>query len=259
MTHIIALFNQAGGVGKSTMTMNLGYHLAKRGHRVLLVDMDPQGTLTDFMGLESAELENTVYNAIVEEEELPIHKDINDMDIAPANLVLSGAELSLVVADMRDFRLSNALKPVIENYDFTLIDCPPSLGILSYISLVAATHVLIPIETENKALKGTELLFNTLARVKKGVNPKAKRNHGPNPHLKVAGLIPTMHDARTAQHKRSLQSIQQLGGQLPILPTIPRAIAFADASEKDLPLALYNSSHPAIKTLEEITDHLEKL
>ena len=158
MSKVIAVFNQSGGVSKTTLTMNLGYHLAQSQQSVLLVDMDPQASLTTFMGLEPSELGKTVYEAILGEEPLPIHQNIHGIDMAPANINLSGAELELVVADMRDIRLKEALEPVIAQYQFILIDCPPSLGILSYISLVAATHVLIPIQTEYKALKGTELL-----------------------------------------------------------------------------------------------------
>ncbi len=170
MSRVIALFNQAGGVGKSTLTMNLGYHLALLKQRVLLVDMDPQASLTVFMGLEPSELDKSIYEAILIGEPLPIHQSIHNMDLAAANINLSGAELELVVADMRDVRLKEALKPLRKHYDFILVDCPPSLGILSYISLVAATHVLIPIQTQYKALKGTELLLNTIARVRSRAN-----------------------------------------------------------------------------------------
>lgn len=249
MGHIITLFNQAGGVGKSTMTMNIGYHLGQLKKKVLLVDMDPQGSLTLFMGLEGSDLDETVYNAIVEESPLPIHKDIHGIDLAPSNIDLSGAELALVTADMRDFKLKQAIDPIAEHYDFILIDCPPSLGILSYISLVAATHVLIPIQTHHKALRGTELLFKTLARVQRGANPK----------LKVAGIVPTMHDSRTAQGNRSLTSIKDMGDKIPVFETIPNAVALADASENKVPLALYNSSHPVVKILTKIAKQISKL
>jgi chromosome partitioning protein len=249
MTRIIAIFNQAGGVGKSTLTMNLGYHLAQLNRKVLIVDMDPQGSLTTFMGLEASELESTVYNAVVDGGALPISQNIHGMDLVPSNIDLSGAELVLVMVDLRDFRLKQALEPIENKYDFILIDCPPSLGILSYISLVAATHVLIPIQTHNKALRGTELLFQTLGRVQRGANR----------HLKIAGIIPTLYDGRTAQGNRSLDSIRQLGSQIPVYETIPVAIAFADASEKHLPLALYNPNHPTVKVLEKTAKRLDAL
>jgi len=250
VSRVISLFNQSGGVGKTTLTMNLGYHLAQLGHRVLLVDMDPQGSLTAFMGLEPSELDKTVYEAILLGELLPIHQSIHNMDLAAANINLSGAELELVVADMRDLRLKEALQPILKQYDFILVDCPPSLGILSYISLVASTHVLIPIQTQYKALKGTELLFNTIARVRNRANRK----------LQVAGVIPTMHDSRTVQDEMSLKSIQeQLSKIGAIYSTIPRSIAFADASQAHVPLAIYNSKHPAVRLLDEIALGLEIL
>jgi chromosome partitioning protein len=250
MAKIIALFNQSGGVSKTTLTMNLGYHLSQIKQKVLLVDLDPQASLTAFMGLEPSELETTVYESILLGQPLPIHENLNDMALVPANINLSGAELELVVADMREVRLKDALQPVLSEYDFILIDCPPSLGILSYISLVAATHVLIPIQTQYKALKGTELLLKTIARVRSR----------PNPHLKIAGIIPTLHDTRTIQGEMSLESIQQhLSSVGTIFPTIPRSVAFADASQEHLPLALYQRSHPAVKLLKQIAKNLKQL
>jgi len=250
MSRVIALFNQSGGVGKSTLTMNLGYHLAQRHQRVLLVDMDPQASLTAFMGLEPSELDKTVYEAILVGESMPIHQEIHNMDLVAANINLSGAELELVVADMRDVRLKEALKPLLKQYDFILVDCPPSLGILSYISLVASTHVLIPIQTQYKALKGTELLLQTIARVRSRANRK----------LQVAGVIPTMHDTRTVQDEMSLKSIQEQLSQIGVIySTIPRSIAFVDASQEHVPLALYNSKHPAVKLLDRIAKNLEVL
>ena len=250
MGKAIAIFNQAGGVSKSTLTMNLGYHLAQLKQKVLLIDMDPQASLTVFMGLEPADLNKTVYEAILIGEPLFIKSDIHGVDLAPANINLSGAELELVVADMRDVRLKDALAPIKEKYDFILIDCPPSLGILSYVSLVAATHVLIPIQTQYKALKGTELLLKTIARVR----TRANRT------LQIAGLIPTMHEARTVQGDLSLQTIQQQLASLgTIYSTIPRSVAFADAVQEHLPLALYNAKHPAVKLLNQIAKDLMKL
>lgn len=247
---IIALFNQSGGVSKTTLTMNLGYHLSLISQRVLLVDMDPQASLTAFMGLEPLDLEKTIYEAIVSGDSLPIQKNLHNMDLVPANINLSGAELELVVADMREIRLKEALKPIKKEYDFILLDCPPSLGILSYISLVSATHVLIPIQTQYKALKGTELLLKTIARVRERANRR----------LKIAGIIPTLHDTRTIQSEMSLKSIQQQLNPLGrIYKTIPRSVAFADSSQQHMPLALYQRSHPAVKILTQIAQDLIQL
>ncbi len=246
MTKIIALFNQSGGVAKTTLTMNLGFHLAEKKYRVLLVDLDPQGSLTTFMGLEPNELEQTIYNAIIFHESLPIHRDIHNMDLSPANIDLSGAELELVMADLRDFRLKQALEPVQSQYDFILIDCPPSLGLLSYISLVAATHVLIPIQAEYKALRGTELLFQTIQRVKKGANKK----------LKIAGFVPTMYNVRTIHSEKSLKAIKELAKLGEVFPPIPRTIVFADASQKQLPLAKYEPKHSVLSLMKQIANSL---
>lgn len=250
MTQIIALFNQSGGVSKTTLTMNLGYHLQLRKHRVLLIDMDPQGSLTLFMGLEPDELKETIYDAVVATKPLPIKSDIHGLDIVPANIKLSAAELELVTADMRDLRLVDALEPVKEKYDFILIDCPPSLGILSYVSLVAATHVLVPIQTQYKSFCGTELLLSTVARV------KARANRT----LKIAGFIPTMYAKSNSQDTRALGAISlQMVKFGTVFPTLPRTTAFADAAESHLPLACYQPKHPALTVLEKIVDGLEQL
>lgn len=249
MSKVIALFNQSGGVGKSTLTMNLGYHIAnaKQKQKVLLVDMDPQGSLTTFMGLDVMELAQTVYESIVQGEPLPIHSKIHDMDLVPANINLSAAEMELVVAEMREVRLKDALAPVLGNYDFILIDCPPSLGVLSYISLVAATHVLVPIECQFKAFCGTELLLSTVSRIRQRVNRR----------LKLAGFIPTRYDSRISQDTRTLQAIKdQLSSLGEVYPPVVRSTVFADASEKNVPVALYNRKHPALLGMKTIARRL---
>jgi chromosome partitioning protein len=250
VTPIIALFNQSGGVGKTTLTMNLGYHLAELGRKVLLVDMDPQSSLTTFMGLEPIELEQTIYNAIVHQEDMPILHDIYSMDLAPSNIRLSKAEMELSSAIMRELRLKQALEPLLGQYDCIMIDCPPSLGILSIMSLVAATHVLIPIQTEFKALKGTEMLLNTIMEVLSVANRK----------LKIGGIVPTMYDSRTSQGEQSLQSIQTQLSKVGIVhKSIPRATDFANASQSRKPLAIFNPKHPSIKLLQDISKKLDKL
>jgi chromosome partitioning protein len=250
VTAVITLFNQAGGVGKSTLTINIGYHLAELGCRVLLVDMDPQASLTIFMGLEPSDLDKTVYDALMNEEAMPIHHDIYGMALAPSNLNLCLAEQELVTADMRDTRLKEALGALLKDYDFILIDCPPSLGLLSYVSLVAATHILIPVQTEYKALRGTELLLQTIGRVKRRANKD----------IKIAGVIPTMHKARTVQGDASLQAIKEQLSQVgKVLDTIPRATDFANASQAHKPLALFVPKHPAVEVLQSIAKELKAI
>ncbi len=251
-TRVIALFNQSGGVAKTSLTMNLGYHLAaKKKNRVLIMDMDPQASLTTFMGLAPENLSKTIYEAVVGEEDLAIYPElIHGMSFAPANINLSAAELELVAALMREMRLKNALAPILDKYDYILIDCPPSLGILSVISLVAATHVLVPIQCQFKSFQGTDLLLRTVASLRKGANP----------NLAIAGFIPTMYDGRTAQESRTYQAIkEQLSPVATVFDPIPKTIAFADASEANIPLALSSPKNPAVKVLKKIAASLEKL
>lgn len=255
MSKILALFNQAGGVAKSTTTLNLGYHLSMRQHSCLLVDIDPQASLTSFMGLEPSELETTIYDALVpkddDEELLSIHKNLHGMDLLPANIELANAEQELIFAELRELRLKQILEPVRDNYDFILIDCPPSLGILSHISLVAADYVLVPIQCQFKALKGTDSLLKTIARVRKRLNPQ----------LKIAGFLPTMYQASTSLDNRTLESIkEQLGEIATIFPPMPRATAVAEAAELGKPLALCANKHkPTLELFDRLAIAMEKI
>ncbi|MGR3278783.1 ParA family protein [Acaryochloris marina NIES-2412] len=273
MAKILAFFNHAGGVGKTTLVQQVGYHLSqckrrvkgkrsrKKGdyYRVLLVDMDPQASLTTFMGIEPYDQEKTIYNAILKDEELPIltalyaskgMKDSNGLDLVASNLGLAIAEQELMTAVMKDFRLRDALEPIKEEYDFILIDCPPSLGNLSYISLVAATHLLVPIQSQYKAFKGVQPLFDTVRLV-------ATR---PNKSLKIAGFIPTMYDQRNSHDERTLAAIQQqLTPVAKVFSPIPRTTTFADASEENLPLALFDNKHPALEPIKVLSEQLESL
>lgn len=253
MTKVISLFNQAGGVGKSTTTQNLGYHLFLRRHRILLVDIDPQASLTTFMGLEPADLDKTIYDALVSEADdpIPIHQDLHGMALAPANILLANAEQELIFAELREFRLQEVLASLLNDYDFILIDCPPSLGILSQISLVASTHVLVPIQCQFKALKGTDSLLKTVARVQRKLN----RN------LKLAGFFPTMYSANNSLDQRTLQSMtEQLSSLGTVFPPMPRATSVAEAAEYGKPLALCPNKNPALLHLfDEIAIAMEVL
>lgn len=250
MSRIIVLFNQSGGVGKTTLTMNLGYALAQRRHKVLLVDLDPQASLTTFMGIEPTELGTTLYDALLQDAELPIHKSLHKMDLVPTNINLSVAELELVTALSRESRLKNALASVINNYQYILIDCPPSLGLLTVLGLTAATHILVPIETEFKSFFGTGLLLETVARIRQHVNP----------HLAFAGFVPMKFDKRRSQHNRTYEQMkQELSALAPVFPPVPDSTTFPDAAEERIPLALYKAKHPAIKVFSNLAKSLEKL
>jgi len=252
MGKVIALFNQSGGVGKTTLTMNLGYQLADRNHRVLLVDMDPQASLTIFMGFDVMEQDKTVYNAIISEEDEPLPVlHAHQMDLSPANIILANAEQELILADQRETRLKEPLSKIANNYDFILIDCPPSLGILSQISLIAADYVLVPIQTQFKALMGTDSLLKTIKKIQRRMNKT----------LKVAGFCPTMYSSGNALDQRTLEAItEQLAPIGPIFTPIPRATALAEASEFGKPLALSPKRNVAVLAiLDEIVTVLEQL
>lgn len=251
---IIALFNQAGGVGKTTLTQNLGYHLSQRGHRVLLIDLDPQASLTSFMGLEPADLPKTLYDALVSENEdepepLPIHKNLYGIDLVPANLHLANAEQQLIFAHLREFRLKQVLEPYRLGYDFILIDCPPSLGILSLIGLVAAQKVLVPVQTQFKATIGTDSLLSTVYKIRKQINPE----------LEILGFIPTQFLKINKTEQRVLELIQeQLAPIAPIFPPLPRSTALAEATEYGKPFALTPKKNNAIlQLLEDYVSQIE--
>jgi len=250
VTKVVAIFNQAGGVMKTTLTMNLGYQLYLNKHKTLLIDIDPQGSLTTFMGLEPHDLSQIIADVILNEEaKLSIHYDLHGMDLLPANISLSAMELQLASVMAREIRLKQAIEPVLNQYDFILIDCPPSLGVLSILALTAATHVLIPIQTHFKAFKGTELLLNTIKQVRKHVNPR----------LAIAGIVPTLY-SNANQDKVILEALeQQLSSLAKVYPAIPRATAFADAAMNRQPLAVYAPKHPVIKVLNNIAKGMENL
>lgn len=249
MTSILSIFNQCGGVAKTTLTHNLGYHLSQT-KRVLMIDLDPQASLTTFVGLNSKKVVHTVYQAVVEDGVLPVESLSSNLDITPANIRLSAAEKQLVSEVMREFRLKNALNTIQDHYDFILIDCPPSLGLLSVLALVASTHVLVPIETQSKSFEGTDLLLQTVRDIRKLANPQ----------LDFAGFIPTLYDKRTIHHFEIVEAIRnQLYPLGQIFPPIPNSVVFPDASLRRLPLAEYKPKHPAVSLLNQITNTLVQL
>jgi len=250
MSTIIAVFNQAGGVAKTTLVHNVSYHLGQRQHRVLAIDMDPQASLTTFMDFLPEELTTTVYDAVVEQAPLPVQEDIYGVDLAPANINLSAAEGKLINEFSREDRLETALEPLQADYDFILIDCPPNLGLLNILSLAAATHVLVPIQTQFKAFESTNLLLSTVNKIRRKLNPD----------LKIAGFVPTIHAVQNSQDVRTLGVIQaELAPMGLIFSPLPRATAFADAAEQRQPLAKYARRHPVLTVLDEIAAGLEAL
>jgi chromosome partitioning protein len=238
MATVISLFNQAGGVGKTTLAQNLGYQLSCLSHRILLVDLDPQASLTSFMGIEPADLSDTIYTSLVEEEARPLAtQKVHNLDLAPSNLLLANAEQQLIFAPLREYRLKNVLEPYLDNYDYILIDCPPSLGILSLIGLVASRYVLVPIQTQFKATVGTDSLLSTIYKIRKQIEP----------NLEIMGFVPTQYSKNNNTEQRVLDLLhEQLSSVAPIFDPLPRATSIAEATEYGQPYALSPKSHPAI-------------
>jgi chromosome partitioning protein len=257
-TKIFAVLNQAGGCGKTTTTQQLGYHIAMNNARVLLIDMDPQASLTLFMGLKKKELhhEKSIYQAIVTRgEDIPIWSEqIYGANLLPGHIALHAAAPQLKLEDSMvivETVLKEVIASVKKDYDYIVIDCPPSFGILNQMALLAATHVIIPVQTQFKCYEATDELFKTIKQ--------AKRNG--NNELKIATIIPTMYDGRTNHEKSTLKAIGEQNNALKVYasPPIPKAIAFAEASQQKMPLAVYDHQHPAVAIFQEITNNIIKL
>lgn len=256
MAVITSIFNQAGGVAKSTLTLNLGHLLSQANQSVLLVDFDPQGSLTVFLGFEPWNLSTTVYDTLMgnyttrESLVLMLEQTIvsaHGMDLLPANRRLGKAELELFTAMNRERKLATMLEPLHDRYDWILIDCPPSLGLLSVSALTASNGVLVPVETEYKSWVGTDLLLETIALVRREINPD----------LSILGFVPTKHAKAKSQHQRVLKAMrEQLATVGTVFDPIPNATAFADASEAGQPLIVYDRRHPALDSIRSLADTL---
>ncbi|MBD3887661.1 ParA family protein [Phormidium tenue FACHB-886] len=256
MAVITSIFNQAGGVAKSTLTLNLGHTLAQAGQKVLLVDFDPQGSLTVFLGFEPWNLPVTVYDTLMgnysSRETLTTALDqalvsAHNIDLLPANRRLGKAELELFTAMNRERKLAAMLEPLRDRYDWILIDCPPSLGLLSVSALTASNGVLVPVETEYKSWVGTDLLLETIALVRREINLD----------LSIFGFIPTKHAKTKSQHQRVLKAMrEQLATVGTVFDPIPNATAFADASEAGQPLMIYDRRHVALQSIQNLASSL---
>jgi chromosome partitioning protein len=231
---IAAVCNQKGGVGKTTTTINLGAALAELGRRVLLVDFDPQGALSVGLGIQPHELDATVYNLLMERgmtaHDVVIKTRVDGMDLLPSNIDLSGAEVQLVHEVGREFVLGRALQPVIPDYDVILIDCQPSLGLLTVNALACADGVLVPLECEYFALRGVALLMETIDKVSSRISPK----------LKIDGLLATMYDSRTLHTREVLAGVVEGFGDRVFHTVISRTVRFPDATVAGEPITRFD-------------------
>jgi chromosome partitioning protein len=230
---IIAMVNQKGGVGKTTSTVSLGAALAGYGRKVLLVDFDPQGALSVSFGINPNELDLTIYNLLTQADchvgDVIISTDVENLDLLPSNIDLSAAEVQLVSEVGREHALARALAPVVDEYDIVLIDCQPSLGLLTLNALTASSGVIIPMETEYFALRGVALLKDTIGKVTSRLNPD----------LAIVGVLPTMYDSRTLHSREVLQTVQQAFGDQVFATVISRTVKFPDAAVAGEPITAF--------------------
>jgi chromosome partitioning protein len=234
---IIAMCNQKGGVGKTTSTINLGAALAEYGRKVLLLDFDPQGALSVGLGINPHELDKTVYNLLLERD-VDVHSVIRPtgvprLDLLPANIDLSAAEVQLVSEVAREQVLGRSLRPILDDYDVVLIDCQPSLGLLTVNALTAAHGVVIPLECEFFALRGVALLVETIEKVRDRLNPA----------LEIDGILATMYDPRTLHSREVVARVVEAFGDQVFHTVIGRTVKFPDASVAAEPITTYASSH----------------
>ncbi len=234
MGRIIAIANQKGGVGKTTTAINLSSCLAESGAKVLVADLDPQGNTTSGLGVDKYNLDRTIYEMMLGEFEMKecVIADLFDnLDLAPSNVNLSGAEIELIGIDKKEYILKKALTPIKENYDFIIIDCPPSLNMLTVNALTAADSVLVPIQCEFYALEGLSQLIHTINLVKKRLNPT----------LDIEGVVFTMYDARTNLSLQVVENVKSNLKQNVYKTIIPRNVRLAEAPSHGLPINLYDS------------------
>ena len=242
MANVIAFANQKGGVAKTTTTLNLGVALRERGHRVLLIDLDPQGNLTMSQGMNPDAIERSMFDVLV--HRVPISDVIHtvEVDIAVASIDLAGAELALSAMIGRERALEKALVEVRDRYDYVLLDTPPSLGLLTINAFVAADGVIVPVQCEYLSLRGLVQLENTLAMVRENLNPT----------VRVQGIVPTMYDGRTLHAREAIEILEEHFGDLVYETRIRKTIRYAEAPVKGSSVLRYDPSGPAAQAYRDL-------
>jgi len=233
MGRVIAIANQKGGVGKTTSSVNLSACLAYLGHKVLLVDIDPQGNATSGLGVNKADVEQCIYDVLVDDldaRDVRIPTNVENLDVIPATIQLAGAEIELVPTISREVRLKRALESSVGDYDYIIIDCPPSLGLLTLNALTAADSVLIPVQCEYYALEGLSQLLNTVRLVQKHLN-KA---------LEIEGVLLTMLDARTNLGLQVIEEVKKYFQDKVYQAIIPRNVRLGEAPSHGQPIITYD-------------------
>lgn len=243
---VIAMCNQKGGVGKTTTTINLGAALVELGYKVLLVDFDPQGSLSVGLGVNPHNLDRSIYNLLLSKDysidEVIRSSSVPELDILPSNIDLSAAEVQLVSEVARELTLKRVLRPVINQYDFILIDCAPSLGLLTVNALTASEWVIMPLECEFFALRGIALLADTITKVAERLNPD----------LKVMGILGTMYDSRTIHGREVLERVVQAFGDEVFHTVIRRTVKFPETNVAGEPITTYATASPGAEAYRQL-------
>jgi chromosome partitioning protein len=243
---VVAVCNQKGGVGKTTTTINLGAALAQFGRRVLLVDFDPQGALSVGLGIQPHELDLTVYNLLMERgtsaSEVVVKTSVAGMELLPSNIDLSGAEVQLVHEVGREFVLGGVLEPLVPDYDVVLIDCQPSLGLLTVNALACADGIIVPLECEYFAMRGVALLTDTIDKVSRRINPR----------LAMDGLLATMYDSRTLHSREVLTRVVDRFGDEVFHTVISRTVRFPDATVAGEPITNFDPASAGASSYREL-------
>jgi chromosome partitioning protein len=245
---VIAFANQKGGVAKTTTTLNLAVAFAEKGHRVLCVDMDPQGNLTMSQGIDPDKVERSMYDVLV--HHVPISEVIQtrEIDVAVASIDLAGAEIAMSSQIGRERSLEKGLKEVRGDYDYICIDTPPSLGLLTVNALTAADKVIVPVQCEYLSMRGLVQLQNTLAMIRENLNPK----------VDIEGILPTMLDGRTVHAKEAVEILEENFGDLVFKARIKKAIKFAEAPVRGTSVLKYDPSGTAAKAYRELAEEVLK-
>ncbi len=251
MGKIVSIANQKGGVGKTTTSINLSTILAKKGKKVLMIDADPQGNASSGVGIDREEIEQSIYDVLINDvqiEEVVKKTNIKNLDIVPSNINLAGAEVELVSVMSREHRLKEKVDIIKENYDFIIIDCPPSLGLITLNAFTASDSVLIPVQCEYYALEGLGQLLNTISLVKKHLNKE----------IEIEGALLTMYDIRTNLSNQVVKEVKKYFNEKVYKNVIPRNVKLSEAPSFGMPISIYEPRSKGAKSYEKFVKEFLK-